>query len=120
MNSFICSVDRPFKFFGRLNEDVNTYVTLGNRGKLFLTMPQVMLHQKATQQNPGGMSDIYLDKGTYIKSFYSVMYCPSAVRVDTMGDKYERRIHHQVRWRNAVPMIIREKWRKAGEEYAPF
>ena len=28
MNSFICSVDRPFKFVGRINEDVNTYTRL--------------------------------------------------------------------------------------------
>lgn len=32
MNSFICSVDRPFQFVGRINEDVNTYVLLGSRG----------------------------------------------------------------------------------------
>lgn len=32
MNSFICSVDRPFQFIGRINEDVNTYVLLGSRG----------------------------------------------------------------------------------------
>lgn len=32
MNSFICSVDRPFKFVGRVNEDVNTYTSEGFRG----------------------------------------------------------------------------------------
>ena len=35
MNSFICSVDRPFQFVGRINEDVNTYVLLGSRGGYF-------------------------------------------------------------------------------------
>lgn len=32
MNSFICSVDRPFQFIGRINEDVNTYVLRGRGG----------------------------------------------------------------------------------------
>lgn len=32
MNSFICDAEKPFKFFGRINEDVNTYVVLGSRG----------------------------------------------------------------------------------------
>ena len=34
MNSFICSTDRPFNFVGRINEDVNTYCNLGNKGHL--------------------------------------------------------------------------------------
>ena len=32
MNTFICDTERPFTFVGRINEDVNTYVTLGSRG----------------------------------------------------------------------------------------
>jgi len=36
MNSFICSTDREFQFVGSINEDVNTYTTLGNRGDIFL------------------------------------------------------------------------------------
>lgn len=39
MNSFICSIERPFQFVGRINEDVNTYTTLGSRGSLFFTNP---------------------------------------------------------------------------------
>ena len=44
MNSFICSVDRPFQFVGRINEDVNTYVLLGSRG-VFLSILQIGLDQ---------------------------------------------------------------------------
>lgn len=32
MNSFFCSVERPFKFSGRINEDVNTYTAEQSRG----------------------------------------------------------------------------------------
>lgn len=111
MNSFICSVDNPFRFSGRINEDVNTYTELARRGGLFFTANHVALSQKQTQSNSGGMTELYLDSGTYVKSFYSVMYCPSSVRVKDMGDSY-RRLHHSVTWANTTPQIIREEHRK--------
>ncbi len=66
MNSFICSVDRPFSFMGRINEDVNTYTNLGRCGELFMTIGAVQLGQKQTQKNSGGMTELYLDSGTYV------------------------------------------------------
>lgn len=116
MNSFICSTDRPFQFFGRINEDVNTYTTLGRLGALFLTVIQAQLVQLQTQSNSGGMTDLYLDSGTYIKSFYTVMYCPSAVYVGAMGDPRGHagyRLHHKINWHRVAPKILRETHRKA-------
>lgn len=54
MNSFFCDVEKPFKFVGRINEDVNTYTSLGSVGKLMLTAVDAMLTQKTTQKNKGG------------------------------------------------------------------
>lgn len=68
MNSFICSVDRPFSFMGRINEDVNTYTNLGRCGELFMTIGAVQLGQKQTQKNSGGMTELYLDSGAPIYS----------------------------------------------------
>ena len=113
MNSFICSVDRPFQFVGRINEDVNTYTTLGSRGGLFLQVPFVALNQKQTQSNKGGMTDIYLDQGTYIKTFYTVMMMPSSVKIGMLGNSSSsKRIHHSINWNNTVPKIISEKLKK--------
>lgn len=112
MNSFICSTDRPFDFVGTINEDVNTYTSEGRRGKIFLTCPIVALNQVTTQKNKGGMTELYLDSGTYIKSFYSVMYTPSAVKVAVMGGNTEKRLHHSVAWNNCTPKIIPEKFKK--------
>jgi len=112
MNTFICRTDRPFQFVGRINEDVNTYTEAQRRGSLFLTLMQPMIVQKQTQANSGGMTDLYLDSGTYVKSFYSVMYCPSAVVIRDMGPSH-RRLHHRVIWKNAAPMILHERHRKA-------
>lgn len=112
MNSFVCGLDRPFKFVGRINEDVNTYVVLGSQGRLFLTHMDISLQQTQTQKNSGGMTELYLDNGTYVKSFYSVMYHPSSVRVNVLKDRKNPRLHHRVSWRNTVPQIIKETWKK--------
>lgn len=111
MNSFVCSVDKPFKFIGRINEDVNTYVKLGSLGYIFLTIMNVKLDQLDTQTNKGGMTDLYLDGGTYVKSFYTVMTNPSCVKVRAMGVS-SKRLHHSINWENAVPCIISEKHKK--------
>lgn len=113
MNSFICSTERPFQFVGRINEDVNTYTILGSRGNLFLQVPFVALNQKQTQANKGGMTDVYLAQGTYIKTFYTVMMMPSSVKVGMMGkDCRMKRIHHIINWNNTVPKIISEEIKK--------
>lgn len=111
MNSFICSTERRFQFFGRINEDVNTYVGLGSRGSVFFTVHCLQLDQKDTQSNAGGMSDLYRVSGTYVKSFYSVMYNPSSVRVAMMNTKHPR-LHHLVNWNAAVPKIVAETVKK--------
>lgn len=111
MNTFFCSVDRPFQFVGRINEDVNTYVSLGAVGEIFMTLTNICITQNQTQKTKGGMTEVYLNSGTYLKSFYSVMFAPSAVQIAVMGDK-EKRIHHRVNWKFAAPLIIRESLKK--------
>lgn len=111
MNSFICSVDRPFTFIGRINEDVNTYTRKGSTGDLFFTTHMLRLEQKQTQSNSGGMTDIYLNNGTYIKSFYTVICQPSSVKIKMMGEK-NNRLHHNINWKTTVPKILSEKYKK--------
>jgi len=111
MNSFICSTDRPFRFVGRINEDVNTYTHLASKGLLLFTVNQVSLTQVSTQQNAGGMTEMYLDSGTYVKSFYSVMYQPSSVTVKMMSTKFSR-LHHSINWKSTIPMLLSEEFRK--------
>lgn len=115
MNTFLCSVDRPIKFMGRLNEDVTTYAHLGNRGELFLSFTDVAVNQKDTQSIKSGLTEAYIDSGTYVKSFFSVMYNPSCVKVSMIGTLHQR-IHHAVQWKNAVPKIIEEKYKKQSSD----
>lgn len=112
MNTFIFSTEKPIQFMGRINEDVNAYTSLAHRGDLFFTVNQLSINQLQTQSNIGGLTEIYLDEGTYIKSFYSVMFQPSSVKVSDMGHLY-RRLHHRINWNNTVPKILSEETRKA-------
>lgn len=111
MNSFFCSTKRPFKFLGTINEDVTTYARLGSIGDLFFTVPNVSLKQTDTQSNNGGLTDFYLDEGTYIKSFYSVLFSPSSVIVSVLNTE-NARLHHRVSWNNTIPKILNEQYKK--------
>ncbi len=111
MNSFIFRTDNDLRFKGRMNEDVNIYVGEGMRGRLIFTTTAVMLTQRPTQGTAGGMTEMYLETGTYMKSMYTVMMCPSCVTVRQMGPTNPR-LHHSVRWDNAVPKIISDRYRK--------
>lgn len=111
MNTFICSTKRPFQFVGRINEDVNTYTYVQSLGNLFITFPLLAIQQTATQHNAGGMTDLYLDSGTFVKSFYTVMYAPSSVKIRAMRSNHPR-LHHSINWDCAVPCILNEEYRK--------
>lgn len=111
MNSFFCSVDREFRFIGRINEDVNTYTASANRGLLMMTIPNLRLEQKQTQSNAGGMTDLYKAAGTYVKSFYTIMAQPSSTKIKMMG-YVSPRLHHSVKWELTVPKILSQKIKK--------
>ena len=111
MNSFFCRVDRRFDFIGRINEDVNTYTWRGTRGELMFTIADMSLNQQDSQQNSGGMTELYLNAGTYVKSFYSVIVAPSCVKIAEMGCGH-RRIHHLVDWETCAPKIISSRFKK--------
>jgi len=112
MNSLVCSVDKPIRFRGRLNQAVNTYVSLGHTGSLFFTDMQLQLDQLQTQENAGGLTGYYRDTGTYAKSFYTVMAAPSCTTIRRMGS-VNQRLHHHIDWGKAVPLIISQEFKKA-------
>lgn len=115
MNAFFFDVDKVFDYSGLTNEDVNAYVRHGQVGKLFFTITGATVVQTVTQTNAGGLTDIYLEQGTYVKSFYSVICRPDCVKVGEMGSKHKR-IHHKIKWDYAVPQILNECHRKGDHE----
>jgi len=115
MNSFFCSTERRFNFIGRVNEDVNTYIGFQSAGNMFLTIQNVAINQKATQSNKGGMSEMYIESGTYLKSFYTVICSPSSVLIRMMRTT-NRRLHHSINWDCAVPQIISDRYKKSSQK----
>ena len=111
MNAFFCRTSRPFEFYGRLNEDATMTALLGNQGEKIFTLANVMLVQEATQKNKGGLTEAYLEFGTYLKSFYSVIFCPNSVKVKTMGQN-SRRIHHAVDWNKCAAKILNPRYQR--------
>lgn len=115
MNTFLFKVNENPKddvlFIGRMNDDVNTYLNQGKVGKLFFQITNITLVQLATQSNPGGNTEAYKAYGTYVKSFYSVIVEPSCCKISLMG-KTDKRIHHMIKWNNAVPKLISEDYKK--------
>lgn len=77
------------------------------------TVPCIVADDLSPQQsNAGGMTSTYLDNGTFVKSFYSVMYSPSCVKIAAMGDKHMR-MHHRVNWDCRTPKILNQRWKKS-------
>lgn len=127
MNSFFFKTDNlpdspGDQFIGRMNDDVNWYTTAGRTGQLIFQTSVCCVCQPATQQNSGGISDVYKSFGTYVKSFYSVMLRPDCTKIyvlssggtSSTGNKYKKdaRIHHYIDWEYCVPKIISSKYKK--------
>lgn len=115
MNTFCFKVNENHKddlvFIGRMNDDVNAYLSQGKIGKLFFQITDVVVSQLQTQSNSGGNTEAYKDFGTYVKSFYSVMIEPSCCKIGLIGSA-EKRIHHTIKWKYAVPKILNEANKK--------
>ena len=111
MNSWICKTERRFTFNGTMNDDTNAFTLLGSQGKVFLTFDFMMIDQPETQSVKGGMTEMYLGSGTYQKSFFTVLQCPSFVKIGMMGDTHYR-MHHQIDHACAYPMIISGRYKK--------
>ena len=117
MNFLFMRTENVVKFSGTLNEDVTCYTNEAMKGKIFLTFPFVSVAQIESQQLEGGLEHIYKDYGTYVKSFYSILYTPSAIKIATMAGNNKdarghTRIHHNVLYNNCTPKILSESYKK--------
>ena len=111
MNTFFFRTNDTFTFLGRMNDDVNAYITYGKIGDIILQTSECCLTQTLTQASKGGIAEAYKSFGTYVKSFYSVMLRPDCVKINMMG-WHDKRIHHKINWETCVPKIISSDFKK--------
>lgn len=105
MNSWFLRTDVRFDYMGGMNDDETTGLVYGEIGGVFLTIPYLVLEQPASQAVTGGLSELYINTGTYQKTMYSVMARPDCVVCAPMG-RADMRLHHRVNWKYAVPKIV--------------
>ena len=114
MNGLFCCTERRVVFNGRINEDVNSYTRYNQLGEIFMSLPNVHLNQLPTQTT-GGMAGTYATYGTYVKSFYSVIQCPSFVKVSTFSKGFRMakfRMHHKIFSKYGYAKILSDKYKK--------
>lgn len=112
MNIIFYRTDREYEFKGRINEDYTAYVTNNQLGRLSLTLAGFCLIQGMTQKNSGGATDVYKATGTWLKSFYSVMFAPNCVGIGIIGWT-SIRTHHNCTWKYCDVKIISDKYAKS-------
>lgn len=110
MNSFFSSTKRRITYKCRFNDDITTSMLENKKGNIVITIGNISLLQPATQ-GKGGLTEVYVEAGTYVKSFYTVLAFPSSTKIGMMGNKYKR-LHHRVDWKKTAPMIVSEKYKK--------
>ena len=111
MTTFMMRSDDIQYFHMRMNDDITTSALNGMRGKLYYTFLPLMITTELTQKAEGGMTEAYQDSGTYRKSFYTIMAMPSCAKIYHIGE-VEDRIHHAIEWRNCIPKLLSERWKK--------
>lgn len=114
MNALFCCTERRVWFNGHLNEDVTTYTRYNQLGNIFMTLPHVQLNQLPTQTG-GEITGAYQKYGTYGKTFYSVMQCPTFIKISTFSKGYRMsafRIHHKITSKYGYAKIISDKFKK--------
>lgn len=114
MNTFFCKCSDLIEWKGTFNDDMIAFITYGSRGKLFFSIVKCVVQQLATQSLKGGATEVYLKYGTYTKSFYPLMACPSAVKIAAMQTAHSR-IHQNISYGKVAPMILHERWKKRGD-----
>lgn len=108
-NTFFCKTAKPFEFVGRF-EDISTPAVNNYRGSLFMTIMDVMVFIKDSSDNAGGLAEARKRTSKYWEYFYGVMYVPSAIRLDGIGEKIQKRVNYNA----LVPKIINERYKHEG------
>lgn len=73
-------------------------------------MKYLQLHMEPSQQEVGGLTELYKAEGTVRKTAYAVLANPQAVRlVREFG-----RCHHRVNWGRVVPKLVSDRYCRHG------
>lgn len=66
----------------------------------------LQLHMEPSQQEAGGLTELYKAEGTVRKTAYAVLANPQAVRLVREFGRY----HHRVNWGRVVPKLVSDRY----------
>ena len=93
----------------RLNDDLINAIETHRLGqKVEFSFKFLALTMTPSQQEAGGLSDIYKDEGTVRKSAYPILIAPNAAKLVINFGRY----HHAVNWKRIRAKLISGKWQK--------
>lgn len=93
---------------GRMNDDLINAIETYRKGGFEMSFYFASISMEPSQQEKGGLTDLYKAEGTVRKTAYPVLLAPNAVKLVTKYGRY----HHRVNWRQVVPKMLNEKHRK--------
>ena len=93
------------KWRGRMNDDLLNSIWAKNHGRLVFSLKNPLGAMAQTQKESGGLTDIYKEQGTVVKTAYGVLGHPKAVKLIIWRGRY----HHRVDWQLISPKIVRVK-----------
>lgn len=97
------------KWRGRFNDDTIHAITVHRLGKLKeLNLKFLSVDTPDTQQEAGGLSEMYKELGTVRKTAYLILIAPNATKLVIHRGRY----HHRVDWSKLVVKTISDKWKK--------
>lgn len=117
MNTLFLSPKRRVWFRGRMNEDTTLYTAEQRAGRaICMTLYLAVIKQIHTQQQPGGVTELYKMASTYAKTMYSVVAAPSCVQVHYYAYMTDvGRVHHRVDLNACAPKILRPNAQRSRE-----
>ena len=94
---------------GRFNDDTIHAITVHRLGKLKeMNLKFISTDTPRSQQEAGGLTDMYKELGTVRKTAYIILMAPNATKLAIAHGRY----HHKVDWSKLVVKTISEKWKR--------
>lgn len=94
---------------GRFNDDTIHAITVHRLGlRKEMNLKFMGIETRDSQQEKGGLTDMYRELGTVRKTAYLILIAPNAAKLVIRHGRY----HHLIRWDKLVVKTINEKWRK--------
>lgn len=93
---------------GRMNDDLINAMWTYQHGGAELSFKFISMNMPPTQEEKGGLTELYRAEGTVRKTAYAVLIAPNAVRLVKRFGRY----HHKVNWDRVCPKMVSDEWQR--------